>query len=44
MYQMAFQDLRLGRASAASFILFVIIFIFTLAQLRLFRRGGVEAY
>ncbi len=44
MYQMAFQDLRMGRASAAAFVLFVIIFILTLLQLRLFRRGGVEAY
>lgn len=44
MYQMAFQDLRLGRASAAAFILFVIIFLITLVQLRIFRRGGVEAY
>ena len=44
MYQMAFTDLRMGRASAAAFILFVIIFIITLIQLRVFRRGGVEAY
>lgn len=44
MYQLAFQDLRMGRASAAAFILFVIIFALTLVQLRLFRRGGLEAY
>ncbi len=44
MYQMAFQDLRMGRASALAFILFVLIFIVTLLQLRIFRRGGVEAY
>jgi multiple sugar transport system permease protein len=44
LYQMAFQDLRMGRASALAFILFVIIFIMTLIQLRIFRRGGVEAY
>lgn len=44
MYQMAFQDLRMGRASAMAFILFIIIFIITLIQLRIFRRGGVEAY
>lgn len=44
MYQMAFQDLRMGRASATAFILFVLIFIITLLQLRLFRRGGIEAY
>ena len=44
MYQMAFTDLRMGRASAAAFVLFVVIFIITLVQLRLFRRGGIEAY
>ena len=44
LYQMAFTDLRMGRASAAAFILFVVIFIITLIQLRIFRRGGVEAY
>lgn len=44
MYQMAFQDLRMGRASAMAFILFVMIFIITLIQLRVFRRGGIEAY
>ena len=44
MYQTAFEDLRLGRASAAAFVLFVIIFVLTLVQLRFFRRGGVEAY
>ena len=40
MYQMAFQDLRMGRASAAALILFAIIAIITLIQLRFFRRGG----
>ena len=44
MYQTAFEDLRLGRASAAAFVLFVVIFVLTLLQLRFFRRGGVEAY
>ena len=44
MYQTAFTDLRMGRASAAAFILFVVIFIITLVQLRIFRRGGTEAY
>lgn len=44
MYQTAFEDLRMGRASAAAFVLFIIIFVLTLAQLRFFRRGGVEAY
>lgn len=44
MYQMAFANLRLGRASAAAFILFLLIFAVTMAQLRMFRRGGMEAY
>lgn len=44
MYEMAFADLRLGRASAAAYILFVMIFIVTLVQLRMFRRGGIDAH
>lgn len=44
MYEMAFADLRLGRASAAAYILAAIILVITLLQLRYFRRGGVEAH
>ena len=44
LYDMAFTDLRLGRASAAAYILFAIIFVISLIQLRLLRRGGVEAH
>jgi multiple sugar transport system permease protein len=44
MYQVAFQDLRMGRASAMAYLLFVVILVVTLIQLRVFRRGGVEAY
>jgi multiple sugar transport system permease protein len=44
LYDMAFTDLRLGRASAAAYILFGIIFAISLVQLRLLRRGGVEAH
>ena len=44
MYQMAFADLRLGRASAAAFILFLLIFVVAMAQLRIFRKGGLESY
>lgn len=44
MYQTAFQNLRMGRASAMAWILFVIILILTLIQLRIFRKGGVESY
>ena len=42
LYNMAFSDLRLGRASAAAYILFAIIFVISVAQLRLLRRGGLE--
>lgn len=44
MYQVAFQNLRMGRASAMAYVLFVIIMIITLVQLRVFKRGGVESY
>ena len=44
LYDMAFTDLRLGRASAAAYILFAIILAVSLMQLRLLRRGGVEAH
>lgn len=44
LYDMAFTDLRLGRASAAAYILFAIIFAVSLVQLRLMRRGGVESH
>lgn len=37
LYQMAFQDLRMGRASAAAFLLFLIIGALTLVQARAFR-------
>jgi multiple sugar transport system permease protein len=44
IYNMAFTDLRLGRASAGAYVLFAIIFAVSLVQLRLLRRGGVEAH
>ncbi len=44
MYQVAFSDLRLGRASAMAYVLAAVILGITLIQLRLFRRGGVEAH
>jgi multiple sugar transport system permease protein len=44
LYDMAFTDLRLGRASAAAYILFGIILAVSLVQLRLLRRGGVESH
>lgn len=44
IYGMAFTDLRLGRASAAAYVLLVLIFLISLVQLRVLRRGGVEAY
>lgn len=44
LYDMAFTDLRLGRASAAAYILFGIILVISLVQLRVLRHGGVEAH
>lgn len=44
MYEMAFADLRLGRASAVAYILFAMVFVVTLVQLRMFRKGGVDAH
>lgn len=44
IYQAAFEHLRLGRASAAAVLLFGVIMLLTLLQMRLFRRGGVDAY
>jgi multiple sugar transport system permease protein len=43
-YDMAFAHLRLGRASAAAFILFSLILGVMLVHLHLFRRGGTEAH
>ncbi|MBI3961598.1 MAG: sugar ABC transporter permease [Deinococcus sp.] len=43
-YETAFTDLRMGRATAMAFVLFGIILVITLIQLRIFRRGGVESY
>ena len=42
MYQMAFEDLRMGRASAVAYVLFALVFVATLVQLRLLRRDGAE--
>jgi len=44
IYGMAFTDLRLGRASAAAYVLLVVIFLVSVLQLRVLRHGGVEAY
>ncbi|RKX56491.1 MAG: sugar ABC transporter permease [Thermotoga sp.] len=44
MYQIAFQSLRMGRASAAAFILFLIVLVITLIVLRIFKKGGIEGY
>lgn len=44
MYQVAFSDMRMGRASAMAFALFGVILLVTLIQLRVFRRGGIESY
>lgn len=44
MYQTAFNYLRMGRASAMAYVLFLIILVVTTALLRIFREGGVESY
>ena len=44
IYEMAFSDLRLGRASATAYILFAIILLISLVQLRILRRGGINGY
>lgn len=44
MYQMAFEDLRLGRASAVAYLLFALVLVVTLVQLVAFRRGGTESH
>ncbi len=44
VYETAFQSLRMGRASAGAFLLFCVIFAFTLLVLWIFRRGGIKGY
>lgn len=44
MYNQAFSFSNWGLASAMAFVLFVCIFLITLVQLAIFRRGGVESY
>ncbi|HEX7055788.1 MAG TPA: sugar ABC transporter permease, partial [Bacilli bacterium] len=44
MYNQAFTYSNWGLASAMAFVLFIFIFIITLIQLAVFKRGGVESY
>lgn len=44
LYNMAFADLRLGMASAGAYILLAIVFAIALLQLRLMRKGGLDAW
>ena len=44
MYNTAFVNFQMGRASAAAMILFVIVLITTMFILRIFRQGGIESY
>ena len=44
MYDTAFSYMQMGRAASMTFILFVLIFIVTMIQVRLMQKGGVEAY
>lgn len=43
-YETAFQNLKMGKASAGAFLLFVAIFIITLITLRIFGKEGIEGY
>jgi multiple sugar transport system permease protein len=42
LYKEAFKNFRFGRASAIAFVLFVVIFVFSLLQMRLTREQGGE--
>jgi multiple sugar transport system permease protein len=42
IYETAFSYLRMGEAAAASMVLLAFVFVLTLIQLRLLRRGGLE--
>lgn len=44
MYNTAFSYLRMGRASAMAFLLFILVFLVTLIQMRLMREGGVRSW
>ncbi|WP_152047664.1 carbohydrate ABC transporter permease [Aureimonas psammosilenae] len=44
IYQIAFANLRLGMASAAAYILLIVVLAISLLQLRVMRRGGLEAW
>lgn len=44
LYQTAFKNLRMGRASAGAFLLFLIVLGISFVVLRVLRKGGVESY
>lgn len=44
MYQTAFNYMRMGRATAMAYVLFLIILVTSIALLRIFKEGGVESY
>ncbi len=44
LYQTAFKNLRMGRASAGAFLLFLIVLSVSFLVLRVLRKGGVESY
>ncbi|MGE5584569.1 MAG: carbohydrate ABC transporter permease [Bacillota bacterium] len=44
LYQMAFKNLRMGRACAGAFLLFLIVLGISFLVLRVLRKGGVESY
>jgi ABC-type sugar transport system permease subunit len=42
IYETGFAYFRMGEAAAASMVLFAFVFVLTLINLRLLRRGGLE--
>lgn len=44
LYQTAFKNLRMGRASAGAFLLFLIVLAMSFLVLGVLRKGGVESY
>ena len=44
LYQTAFQNFRMGRATAGAFVLFLIVMGVSFVVLRVLRQGGVESY
>lgn len=44
VYRLAFENLRLGMASAAAYLLLAVVMVVLLVQFRVMRRGGLDAW